>query len=246
MEVTISNLVQELANLDAREENVNRARDLDVKTYEVRKQRDQNSLNVLEQIIQRLLALQQRGNAFLQVSKKEIERILKRIPKSNPIQALVQLSTKFDPERLQLVIEKLQTIQAAIQASFIEDSNGEQADKERYDALIAEIHTVRAQKQQELADAQHAKEEAEASLRQYENEKITLSEAIAINEGILASTKATLEQTIASYEARIQEGQEALAAINLALEVLHQNQSDLEFREGQADIVEDYVNSQEW
>lgn len=101
MEVTISNLVQELANLDAREENVNRARDLDVKTYEVWKQRDQNSLNVLEQIIQRLLALQQRGNAFLQVSKKEIERILKRIPKSNPIQALVQLSTKFDPERLQ-------------------------------------------------------------------------------------------------------------------------------------------------
>jgi len=93
----------------------------------------------LEQIIQRLLALQQRGNAFLQVSKKEIERILKRIPKSNPIQALVQLSTKFDPDRLQAVIEKLQQIQAAIQASSIEDSNGEQDDKTRYDALIAEI-----------------------------------------------------------------------------------------------------------
>lgn len=93
----------------------------------------------MEQIIQRLLALQQRGNAFLQVSKKEIERILKRIPKSNPIQALVQLSTKFDPDRLQAVIEKLQQIQAAIQASSIEDSNGEQDDKTRYDALIAEI-----------------------------------------------------------------------------------------------------------
>lgn len=79
-------------------------------------------------------------------------------------------------------------------------------------------------------------------MRQYENEKVTLEESIAVNEGILASTKATLEQTIASYEARIQEGQEALAAINLALEVLRQNQSDLEFREGQADIVEDYVN----
>lgn len=90
------------------------------------------------------MALQQRGNAFLQVSKKEIERILARIPKSNPIQALVQLSTKFDPERLHLVITKLQTIQAAIQASFIEDASGEDNSKDHYEALIAEINSLRA------------------------------------------------------------------------------------------------------
>lgn len=101
MEIQIENLVQELANLDAHEANVNNARNIDIQTYETRKQRDSNSLNVLEQIIQKLLALQTRGNAFLQVSKKEIERILARIPKSNPIQALVQLSTKFDPKKLE-------------------------------------------------------------------------------------------------------------------------------------------------
>ncbi|EAS02353.3 granule lattice protein (macronuclear) [Tetrahymena thermophila SB210] len=232
----IANLVQQLQNLQAREDAINQAREVDVKTYEVRKQRDENSLAVLEQIIQRLLALQQRGNAFLQVSKKEIERILKRIPKSNPIQALVQLSTKFDEQRLAEVISKLQTIQAAIQASYIEDANGEVADKQRYDALIQEIATIRAQTQQQLADAQQALSDAEASLAQFVQEQGNLQQQIAVNEGILADAQAALAHTIATYEARIQEGQEALAAINLALDVLQQNQSDLQG-------VEDFSNA---
>lgn len=174
LELTIANLVQELQNLDDREDAINKARDVDSQAYEVRKQRDQNSLQVLEQIVQRLNALQQRGNAFLQVSEKEISRILKRIPKSNPIQALVQLSTKFDPERLQEVIDKLSSIQAAIQASYIEDANGEDADKARYEALVAEIATIRAQKQADLAEAQSELDDANASLRQFTNEQSTL------------------------------------------------------------------------
>lgn len=174
----------------------------------------------MEQIIQRLNALQQRGNAFLQVSEKEISRILKRIPKSNPIQALVQLSTKFDPERLQEVIDKLSTIQAAIQASYIEDANGEEADKQRYDALIAEIASIRAQKQTDLSNAQSELDDANASLRQFTLEQSTLEASIAVNEGILAAAQAALQQVITSYTQRIQDGQEALAAINLALEVL--------------------------
>lgn len=145
---------------------------------------------------------------------------MKRIPKSNPIQALVQLSTKFDPERLQEVIDKLSAIEAAIQASYVEDSNGEAADKQRYTALIAEIASIRAQKQQDLSDAQSQLDDANASLRQFTNEQGTLEASISVNEGILADAQAALQQVITSYTQRIQDGQEALAAINLALDVI--------------------------
>lgn len=40
LDIQIENLVQELANLDAHEINVNNARNIDIQTYETRRQRD--------------------------------------------------------------------------------------------------------------------------------------------------------------------------------------------------------------
>jgi len=140
--------------LNNREDFVNQARENDVNTYASRKVRDENSLEALAAIIAKLQALQARGNSFLQVSKKEIERALSRIPKSNPIQALVQLSSKFDEEKLAVVIGKLQSIETAIQESYADDRKGEEHSAEHYAALIAEIDSVRTQKQAELAQAQ--------------------------------------------------------------------------------------------
>lgn len=147
----IANLVTELQDLDTREEYVNQARENDVNTYAARKVRDENSLEALAAIIAKLQALQSRGNSFLQVSKKEIERALSRIPKSNPIQALVQLSSKFDEERLATVISKLEQIQGAIQESYADDRKGEERSADHYAALIAEINSLRTQKQADLA-----------------------------------------------------------------------------------------------
>lgn len=114
LDAKISGLNDELLSLEQREALINKARDSDVKTYGTRKLRDENSISAIQTIIEKLKNLEQRGGSFLEVSSREITHALNRIPKSNPIQALVQLSTQFNAEKLATIIGKLETILKAI------------------------------------------------------------------------------------------------------------------------------------
>lgn len=79
---------------------------------------------------------------------------MKRIPSNNPIKALVQLSTKFDEDKLRVVIQKLRQIEQAVRSGNDEDHDREKQSKEHFDLLMLEIDTIRGEKVRQLSDAQ--------------------------------------------------------------------------------------------
>ncbi len=86
MNLRITALETEIEGLSTREKLLSEARENDIQAFEARQIRDKNAIAALEEIIPSLQNLiSNGGGVFLEKSKDEISKILKKIPGSKPL-----------------------------------------------------------------------------------------------------------------------------------------------------------------
>jgi outer membrane murein-binding lipoprotein Lpp len=229
----VAKLQNDIEGLNEREEIIKEARRADDEAFQVRQARDGQSLQALNEIIPALELLYAKGGdteAFAQVEKTQ-----KLLAKGSPLEALVEVSKKFDPPRLLAAVNKLKTVYESVQEASINDQQREQESVSKYTALIGQISAVRNQKMDELGTARSTLANRNVELTNATNHRDVLLANIQTTTAVRDATLNLLETTDATYKKRIADADSAIKALETCLDILTQNQSRLGNQEDNAD-----------
>lgn len=221
----IAKLQNDIEGLNEREEIIKEARRNDDEAFQVRQARDAQSLRALSEIIPALELLYAKGGdteAFAQVEKSQ-----KMLERGSPLEALVEVSKKFDPPRLLAAVNKLKTVYEAVQEASINDQEREQESVAKFTALIGQISAVRNQKLDELGSARSTLANRNVELTNATNHRDVLLANIQTTTAVRDSTVNLLETTDATYKKRIADADSAIKALETCLDILNQNQDRL-------------------
>jgi chromosome segregation ATPase len=229
----VAKLQNDIEGLNEREEIITEARRADDEAFQVRQARDVQSLKALNEIIPALELLYAKGGdteAFAQVEKSQ-----KLLERGSPLEALVEVSKKFDPPRLLAAVNKLKTVYEAVQEASLNDQQREAESVSKFTALIGQISAVRNQKLDELNTARSTLANKNVELTNATNHRDVLLANIQTTTGVRDATVNLLETTDATYKKRIADADSAIKALETCLDILSQNQDGLSSREAHAD-----------
>jgi hypothetical protein len=231
----VAKLQNDIEGLNEREEIIKEARRNDDEAFQVRQARDQQSLRALNEIIPALELLYAKGGdteAFAQIAQAQ-----KLLQKGSPLEALVEVSKKFNPDQLLGAVNKLKQVYEAVQEASLNDQQREQESIGKYTALIGQIDAVRNQKMDELGTARSTLANRNVELTNASNHRDVLLSNIQTTTAVRDSTVNLLETTDATYKKRIADADSAIKALETCLDILTQNTDRLSNTESHADSL---------
>lgn len=159
LKAAILNKETQLQILASRRSNLVRDHAADVANFERRSKEHTEVIAALDIIIPRLEGIRQNPQ-----TQKQVFAELAKIGTTNPIQALVEVASTFDPAALENVINKLKEIRESLAKSLKDDQDAQEKAAENYDRLLKEIDSVTGNLTTGLKEDRSALAENESNL----------------------------------------------------------------------------------
>ena len=67
---------------------------------------------------------------------------LSKIGKNNPIASFMEVASTIDPQRLDVVVEKMQQLLDSLEASLVEDADNEEAAIHQFHGLVNDLEST--------------------------------------------------------------------------------------------------------
>jgi chromosome segregation ATPase len=222
----VPRLETEVVRIRGQKQKLERLRQEDIEDYVRRVAEQRQVVEVLSQIISSLSQIALNGGASL-IEKKEIMQKLTSTKYTEPLLALVDLSSTFDPAFLRNVIVRLEHIRDAITESIEQDQEDEEEAKLNYDNIHGQLEDIQSTFVNDWAAAKRELQRLNNELTVEENRRDTNQEVHDAAEAAQANAEQELQSLTDEHNARQSHFEQELDLIAQALNIVTANAASL-------------------